>query len=168
MAHNATAGISATILRDEVKSKLTGQLNQPGASGNWVYKTDNCPVSPATLFNTNDEFFGNLTASDSVAATDPIYWLAIKNLGIRAVGGNTKTTEGIMINYAGAAPIYNGTDSNDNSNMLIGPGELFVVRFNGVLVEDVQIGTVAFSGFSKASSIGLNTVAYSAAAIIDG
>jgi hypothetical protein len=166
MANKGLANISVTALRDEIKMRLNGTLPYNPSSGDyWVYKTSTAPTTPATIFVATDEFVGNIRTSDSVAVTDKVKWIAIKNLGYTGLDGGTKSNEAIMMNFSGVSPTYNGTDGDDANNMFIGPGELFVVKLNGVLVEDLKIGTCKLTA-GMPSAIGSDTVSYLAAAVI--
>ena len=166
MANKGVANISITALRDEIKMRLNGTLSYNPSTGDyWVYKTNVAPTDPDPIFVATDEFVGNIRTGDSVAVTDKVKWLAIKNLGFTEVGGGVKSQEGIMINFSGTDPTVGGTDGDDANNMFIAPGELFVVKLNGVLVEDLRIGTCQLTA-GMPSAIGTSTVAYTAAAVI--
>ena len=71
-----------------------------------------------------------------------------------------------MINFTGTNPLYNGTNDANTNNIIIGPGEMFTARLNGILVEDLKIGSIIISATGQSSAIGTDTVAYIIAAII--
>jgi|2_EtaG_2_1085320.scaffolds.fasta_scaffold10169_4 hypothetical protein len=169
MAHKGIANTSASVLRDEIKAKFNGNLAHVPDSGRgeyWVYKTSVVASAPAVLFTDDDEFLGNERTGDSVATGDIIRWIAIKNLGYKQITKVSKTIEGIMLNYTGTNPLYNGTNDAATNNIVIGPGELFVAKLNGVLVEDLKVGTCVLNNFVP-SQLGTDNVAYIVAAIID-
>ena len=167
MADKASGGISVKVLKDESKIRFKGELNYEPAdtTEKWIYKIHSVPATPAVIFSNSggDEFFG--AASDAIADTDKVLWIAIKHSGTS--DGTNATTEGIMVNYeAGNAPLWNGTDGGHTNNMIVGPNELFVFRPNGTEVQDILVGTVKLTG-NKASATGTGTVEIYVSAIID-
>ena len=167
MANAGKTSSSATILLDEIKSRLSGILDYTPADSTekWIYKQHSVPASPEVIFSTNDEYTGNLAASDSVANGDKILWIAVKHTG-KINTTNAKTSEGIMLNFTGTSPLFGGTNDAGTNNIVIGPGELFVCKLNGVLAEDLKVGTCVLSS-NKPSAIGASTVLAHVAAIID-
>ena len=165
MADKALGGISVKVLKDESRVRFKGELNYEPADSTekWVYQVHSVPASPAVIFTTNDEFFGEANAP--LQATDNVLWIAIKHSGTS--DGTNTTAEGIMVNYeAGNAPLWNGTDGAHTNNMIVGPNELFVFRPNGTEVQDILVGTVKLTG-NKASATGTGTVEIYVSAIID-
>ena len=168
MANDAYANTGVNIMRDEIKAKLSGNLNQTNARGTgieWLYKSGLAPTSPAVLIAVGDEFSGNENTNTSAGA-DKVLWLSIKNLGYTTHAKTTRSSEGIMINFSGTNPTVGGTDSDDANNMFVGPGELFVVKFRGVLCEDLKIGTCTLGSYDIPAAIGTDTVAYTMAALV--
>ena len=164
MAHKGIANLSTSVLRDEIKAKFGGTSSYEPITGEyWVYKTATAPTSPSAVFTTADDFIQNAGA---VAVDDEVKWIAIKNLGYTEIAKTNKTAQGIMINWAGANPLFNGVDGTDSNNIIIGPGEMFVARLKGVLVEDLRVGSIITSATGQSSAIGTDTVAYITAAVI--
>ena len=167
MANNAKAGLSASILFDEIKSRLTGSLDfQPvDNTQKWIYKRHSVPATPADLFTANDEFLGNVAASDGLATGDKILWIAIKHSGYLN-STNATTREGIMVNWTGTAPLFNGTNDADTNNVVLVPNEMIILKLNGVLVEDLMVGTCVLSS-GVPSAEGTSTAYAHVAAIIE-
>lgn len=168
MAHKGIANISVSALRDEVKARFSGSLEHvPSTSTNqyWVYKTATAAISPAVLLATTDDFVGNIN-NETVAAGDKVIWLAIKNLGTQDTAGSLKTTNGIMMNFSGVNPTFDGLIDAQDNNIVIGPNELFVVKLNGVLQANLKVGTCVLTS-GVPSAVGTTAVAYQLAAIVE-
>ena len=159
--------LSASILFEEIKSRLSGKIEHtPDSNEKCVYKKHIVPSSPSNIFTINDEYLGNLGASDGIANGDEIVWLAIKHSGFSTLS-KIATTEGVMINFSGASkpPLFNGSSANNQNNIFISPGELLIIKVNGVNIEDLIAGTCKLSG-SKPSAAGSSGALIYAAAII--
>tara|TARA_R100001443_G_scaffold17258_7_gene27767 strand:- start:10827 stop:11330 length:504 start_codon:yes stop_codon:yes gene_type:complete len=164
MANKGLGSMTASILPDEVKSTLTGACNYtPVTDEKWVYKQASITTSADTaIFATTDEFFGNAAASDSVATADLVKWIAVKHTG--TTNGATSTNEGILLTQANGTVAHDATGAN--SGILIEPNDLFVAKFDGTTVADLQARTVALTGQSPTAN-GSSTVLIYIAAIIN-
>ena len=109
MANDGKGSLSASILYDEIKSRLSGNLDYApfNSSEKWIYKRHSVPVTPTVLFTVNDEYSANIAAGDSIATDDEVLWIAVKHSGYLN-STNAKTKEGIMISFTGTNPVYNG------------------------------------------------------------
>jgi|10_taG_2_1085330.scaffolds.fasta_scaffold00524_7 hypothetical protein len=167
MADKGIGSLSASILFDEIKTRFTGSLDyEPfDATQKWVYKKNTVGTSPVAFLVTSDEFLGNESTGDTLAAGDKILWIAIKHTGYRTKL-KEKTNEGVMLNFAGANPEFDGTISNDKNNMFIVPGELLVLKLNGVLQPNLIFGTCALTN-GVPSALGTSTVYIQVAAIVE-
>ena len=169
MANEAKGGLSASILFDEIKSRLNGSLNYTPADNTqkWVYKRHSVPVTPEDLFVATDEFLGNASGAtaNELATGDKVLWIAIKHSGFLN-STNATTKEGIMVNWTGTAPVFDGTNDASTNNTIIAPNELLILKLNGVLVEDLMAGTCVLSG-GVPSAIGTSTVYAHVAAVIE-
>jgi len=166
----AKSNLSASILFDEIKSRLSGTLDYVPAdnSEKWIYKKITVGSTPSSLFNSNDEFLGNINSADSLTNDDKVLWLAMKHSGVSGIN-SAKTKEGVMVNYAGSSkpPLYNGTSGNNQNNIFLIPDELYIAKFNGVTISDLQAGTCRLTNY-KPSAVGLSNVLIHVAALIDG
>ena len=63
MANAGKTSSSATILLDEIKSRLSGILDYTPAHSTEkrIYKQHSVPASPEVIFSTNDEYKGKLS-----------------------------------------------------------------------------------------------------------
>ena len=166
--NNAIGNLTASVFRDEMKGRFSGQLlHTPKADQYWVYKTHSVPVTPAPIFVTTDEFMANERTGDSVAVDDKVIYLVIKHTGYLTSSKTSTTREGIMLNYSGADPLFDGNDGADTNSIFISPKELFIVKLNGVLVEDLQVGTCVLDSNGLPSALGIDTVYAEIAAIIE-
>lgn len=169
MANDAKAGLSASVLFDEIKSRLTGNLDftPVDSTQKWVYKRHSVPVTPADLFVATDEFLGNTSgaSANELATGDKILWIGIKHSGYLN-STNATTKEGIMVSWTGTAPLFNGTNDADTNNVVLAPNEMIILKLNGVLVEDLMVGTCVLSS-GVPSAIGVSTVYAHVAAIIE-
>ena len=158
MANNGLGSITATILPDEVKATLTGACNYtPDTGEKWVYKQASITnVADTAIFGITDEFFGNVAAADQVATADIVKWIAIKHTG--TTNGTISTTEGIQLTNTNGTVTHNGTGAN--SGILIEPNDLFVAKFNGTTIADLQARTVALTGQTPSADGSSNVLVY--------
>ena len=167
MANKGLANVSASILTDEVKSRMNGQLSMETDSANqWIYKNVSIGVTAQTLFDSSsstgskDTYFGNQIRE--IASGDKVWWIAIKHSGTS--DGSIKTTQQIIFSHTGATPAFNGTGST--SGIMIAPGELVVLKLSGVTVADIKALSVNAPA-NKPTAIGSTTVYLNVAAIVE-
>ena len=117
MADKAKGKVSASILTDNVKSKMSGSLYSGDVyldvctGEGWVYGKRNITTTSATLLSTSDDFFGGHEKSDeagSLSTSDKIKWICIIHTGTS--NGSSSTTEGIMFCIDGGTAAYGATD----------------------------------------------------------
>tara|TARA_Y100001973_G_C5203112_1_gene339335 strand:- start:1333 stop:1845 length:513 start_codon:yes stop_codon:yes gene_type:complete len=167
MANKGLANLSASILPDEVKSRLNGQLSTLTDSNNiWIYKNTIVGITSKDIFDSSsaignkDTYFGN--EHREIASGDKIWWVAIKHSGTS--DGSMKTSQHVMVSHTGATPAFNGTGAT--SGILIGPGEMVVLKLSGVTVADLHALSVNGPG-GKPTSTGLEGVYINVAAIVE-
>ena len=123
MADKASSSLSSSILLDEIKSSMSGNLTyEPSdASEKWVFAEVTVTTDASTdLLDTADSYLGSST---QVATNDTIKWICIKNL-------STVSTEGVAID------IIAGTAAFDLKGiMIIGGGEMIILKPMKIQVE---------------------------------
>ena len=164
MADSAKGKVSASILTDSVKSKISGVINSNdvlldvGNGEGWVYIKRDVTTTSSTLLSTSDDFFGGHEKSDeagSLSTSDKIKWICIKHTGTS--NGSSSTTEGIMFCIDGGTAAYGATDG-----IFLASKECCILKPINATINDLTIITVSSSG----SSAGTGNVQVEVAAVI--
>ena len=164
MADKAKGKVSASILTDNVKSKMSGSLDSGdvsldvGTGEGWVYVKRNITTTSATLLSTSDDFFGGHEKSDeagSLSTSDKINLICIKNTGQGSNG--TSTSESVMFCLDGGTAAYGIGDG-----ILLNSGECCILKPINTTINDLTIITTSSGG----SSAGTGEVVVEVAAVI--
>ena len=156
MADKATAGISAEVFMDNIRSNLSGTLAYipKDANDKWVFAEVAVTNGASTdLLDANDSYLGIAAA---VHTSDIVLWIAIKNT-------STTSTEGVAID------LITGTAAFDLKGVnIIGPGELLVLKPQVTTVADLHARSCTLDGtYGYANGQGSATVTVQVAAILD-
>ena len=155
MADKASSSLSSSILLDEIKSSMSGNLTyEPSdASEKWVFAEVTVTTDASTdLLDTADSYLGSST---QVATNDTIKWICIKNL-------STVSTEGVAID------IIAGTAAFDLKGiMIIGGGEMIILKPMKTTVADLHARTCLLDSSGDISAQSSENVKVHVAAILD-
>ena len=155
---------SADILSGNIKSRISRNISFTPSlnSQKWVYKKHTVGLNPLALFA--DDFF--IGTSDQVDMSDEVLWLSVKHSGyLNNVGA--KTSNGVMINMNAKSPLFNGTSGNGQNNIVLAPGELYISKLNGVVINDLIAGTCELGGDIPTAQGTSNAIVHIAAIIRD-
>ena len=155
MADKAIANISASILPDNIKTRLSGALKyEPSAtlaasSGEgWIYAEVLASASSTAIITTSLDYLTGVSGT-AVAAGDLIRWICIEHTG--TTDGTTKTQEGVVIGLNHAA----GYDAEEM--ILLEPNEMIVLKVPNLEVDELFARTCVVSGgVPQANGAGLN------------
>ncbi len=156
MADKASSSLSASILLDEIKASMSGGLIYEPADSNdkWVFAEVAVTSNASTnLLGTGDSYLGSSTTQ--VATGDIVRWLCVKNL-------STTTTEGIAIDVITGTAAY-----NLKGVMIIGPGEMMIIKPMFTTVEDLHARSCVLDSNLRPESQGTSTVNAHVAVILD-
>lgn len=165
MADAATMTIKAVILPDEIQTTLkdlTFSYTPADANDKWFYSlTLIRHDSSANLIGTggylsNSAGVLSASATETVATTDKVKFLFIKNTG--TTDGSSTTDESVMLVFDGSTVAYSSTNAVE-----IGAGESWFVKLPNTTVADLH----AISADSNGSSAGEGSVQCIVAAILD-
>ena len=144
MADKGIANLSASILPDNIKTRLSGALTyEPSAtlaasSGEgWVYLEPLATSSSTALITTSHDYLTGVSGT-AVAAGDLIRWICIEHTG--TTDGTTKTEEGVVIGLNHAA----GYDAEEM--ILLEPNEMIVLKVPNLEVEELLFRTCTVAG----------------------
>ena len=156
MADKGTASISASVFMDDIKSSIGGISSYTPVSGDddaWIFAEVAVTNGASTnLLDTNDSYLGVVAA---VATTDLVKWIVIKNI-------STTSTEGIGICIDAGTAAY-----NDSDTMILGNGEVMVLKTPFLTVADLHARTCTLDSDGKPSAQGSATVNAHVAAILE-
>ena len=141
MSDKAFCSSSATILPDSIKTKLKGSLDfnivtqLASASGDgWIYAEPTITYSNADVLGTTEDYLGPVTGAGAVATGDKIKWMVIKHTGTS--NGSSVTGVGVIMDLNAA------TCSSTHKGILLGPGEMIVLKCPNTTVADFHAITV--------------------------
>ena len=147
MASNAKGYVSATVFDEMIRTRFNGGMSRSAGLGEkWIHKVGECTTGSSQVFKagdtagTNDNF---ISGGAEIATGDKVFWIAIKHSGV-LFRTATPTLESILFTHTGATPAFGGTGAT--SSVIIGPGELYIARLNGVTVADLNYITCKTSG----------------------
>jgi len=165
MADKGLANITASILSDLSKGKLSGSLNyEPAdASEKWIYKEVIVDTSSAALLQAGIQYDESIRADGTETETatgDKVKWISIKHTG--TTDGSTVTLEGIVVSFAAAAD----GDYNEVEGIFIDSGDFWVGKLPATTLNTIGAGTVVVTNGSP-SAVGTGDVLVQVAAIID-
>ena len=132
MADKAVSNISASILHDEIKTAIGGDLNYEPADSDdkWVFADLVINNTSSDLLPVRD-FLGK---SEQTHTSYKVRWMCIKNL-------STKATDGICICLDGATAAYNlGT------GIYIGAGEIVTIKAPNTTLANLHAVSVTMDG----------------------
>ena len=166
MADDAKITMTATLLPDEIQKKLTGlsvTVTPATANEKWFYGLVNVTTTSNNLirgiFLSNSAGIDTTSINATIAATDKVRFLFIKNTG--TTDGSTATTEAINICFDGNTAAYNLADAIE-----IGPGEAWFGKLPNTVVENLHAVSID-TNMNDAGSAGEGNVQCIVAAIID-
>ena len=166
MSDIAKIDVTASILPDEIKKKLTCMtitVTPATTNEKWYYGLVNVTSSSADLITGKflSAAAGTNTASSpaDIASSDKVRFLFIKNTG--TTDGATSSTEAINICFDGGTAAYNLVDGVE-----IGPGECWFGKLPNTTVENLHAASVD-TNMNDAGSSGDANVQCIVAAIID-
>ena len=156
MADKASSNSAASIFMDDIKSSISGASDYTPVSGDddaWIYAEVGVGNGAATaILDTSDSYLGLAAA---VSLSDLVKWVAIKNI-------STTSTEGVGICIDDGAAAY-----NDSDIMVIGNGEMLVMKTPNLTVGHLNARTCTLDSDGKPSSQGTATVTCQVAAILE-
>ena len=143
MADRALANLSASVLPDNIKSRLSGVLSYtPGSkisatagTEGWIYIEAPATSSSTNVMTSSHEWVGT---SIPIADGDLVRWICIEHTG--TTDGTTKTQEGVIIGLNHAA----GYDAEEM--ILIEPNEMIVLKIPLTEVHEVFFRTCTVAG----------------------
>jgi len=113
MADKGISSSSASVFMDDIKSSMSGSLNYEPKDTNdkWIF----AEVSVGTNANLVAalDFLGS---TDTIATSDAVHWLAIKNI-------STTSTDGIVISTEAGTAAWNLA-----GGIALGAGEMVVLK----------------------------------------
>ena len=140
MADAATMTIKAVLLPDEIQATLkdlTFSYTPANDSEKWVYNIVNVTHTADKLNLISGSFISNNagktigTATDSVAVTDKVKFLFIKNTG--TTDGSTSTDESVMLVLDGSQVAHGSTNAIEISS-----GQSWFAKLPNTTVEDLH------------------------------
>jgi hypothetical protein len=156
MADKGTSNISVSVFMDDIKSSMSGDLDYTPVSGDddaWIFAEVAVGASGSiAILDTSDSYLGLAAA---VSLSDLVKWVAIKNI-------STTSTEGVGICIDDGAAAY-----NDSDIMVIGNGEMLVMKTPNLTVGHLNARTCTLDSDGKPSSQGTATVTCQVAAILE-
>ena len=159
MADKAIASTSASVLPDNIRTRLSGFLSyEPGAvitasSGEgWVFSDGTVNSTSSDLLTTSNTYQGGVSA---VATGDKIMWIAVKNI-------STTSTDGICLSLDAGTAAYTLVDG-----VFIGAGEMVMFKSPYCTVADLHAASVTMDGtYGYPSAAHTGAVACHVAAIL--
>ena len=144
MADKGIASISASILPDNIKTRLSGALTyEPSAtlaatSGEgWIYLEPLATSSSTSLIVATHDYLTGVSGT-AVAGADLVRWICIEHTG--TTDGTTKTSEGIVIGLNTAAAY------NTEGMILLEPNEMIVLKVPNLEAEELLFRTCVVVG----------------------
>ena len=154
MADKAMGNISVSILQDEIKTAMGGDLAYEPADSDdkWIFAEINVTTSSADLLPVRDY----LGTSTQTTTSDKIRWICIKNL-------SATSTDGICVCLAGETAAYDLANG-----MYIGAGEMITFKATNTTLANLHAASVTMDGtYGYPSAAGTRTVPVQIAAIIE-
>ena len=169
MADKGIASLSASILPDSIKTRLSGVLTYDpsvtltASTGEaWVYKEHLVTSSDTAIFAVTDDYIAGKSAGavggTAVDTDDKIRWICIEHTG--TINGSVATAEGVMLglNETSAYNLTNG--------ILIEPNEMLVLKTPNITVAAFKAITCTASGGVPLAVGGGNNIKIRVAAIL--
>ena len=155
MADKGIASISASILPDNIKTRLSGELKyEPSAtlaasSGEgWIYVEVSATSSSTALITSTHDYLTGVSGT-AVAGGDLVRWICIEHTG--TTDGTTSTDEGIVIGLNTAAAY------NTEGMILLEPNEMIVLKVPNLEAEELLFRTcVVAGGVPQSNGAGAN------------
>ena len=169
MADEGKGRISASVLLDNIKSRISGVFNvdavnltnaTSGGEG-WVYaEKEIASGDDIDLITTTESFLGPETTAADVASGDKVKFLIIEHTGYTTKQKTTLTSEGLLLVFDGLTVAFNTPDA-----LLIESGEVFMFKAPFTTVDNLHVRTCTVSsGYPNA--LGTGTVFVKIAAVI--
>tara|TARA_R100000988_G_C4007438_1_gene173876 strand:- start:748 stop:1263 length:516 start_codon:yes stop_codon:yes gene_type:complete len=168
MADSAKGRMSASVLLDSIKTKMSGKFdylhpsltNATSGGEGWVYAEKNVTASSADLIGTTESFLGPSTTAADVASGDKVKYLVIEHTGYTTSTMKIPTSEGILLAFDGVSLVYNSPDA-----LLIESGEIFIFKAPNTTIDNLHARTCITSA-GVPSSNGTGTAFVKIAAVI--
>tara|TARA_Y100000401_G_C8311959_1_gene220264 strand:- start:649 stop:1164 length:516 start_codon:yes stop_codon:yes gene_type:complete len=148
MADSAKGRMSASVLLDSIKTKMSGKFdylnpnltNATSGGEGWIYAEKNVTTSSADLIGTTESFLGPSTTAADVASGDKVKYLVIEHTGYTDSTMGVSTTEGILLAFDGVALANDTPDA-----LLIESGEIFMLKAPNTTVDNLHARTCVVS-----------------------
>ena len=128
MADKGISNLSASVFMDDIKSSMSGSLNYEPKDANdkWIYAEISVGTN-ADLVSALD-FLGS---TDTIATSDAVHWIAVKNI-------STTITDGIVISTEAGTAAWNLA-----GGIAIGSGEMVILKLSAPATTIAHIHAVS-------------------------
>lgn len=168
MSDKAHASIKATIGVDKIRHHLSGNYDftsdtelQDNLGEGWVYGQRQVGLdrtNPTYVIIGSMPFFGS--SIEQPDGNDEVSWLAMR-VPKTDINGGTDT--GILLAFhvlddPGSGIVLDWNDANSDKTMVIGPGELFVMKTNDLCRDRFRAISVTVDTYGMPTSLGSSAV----------
>jgi hypothetical protein len=146
MSDKASCGMVASILPDNIKAKIKGNMDfdistslSASAGDGWIYAEKTVTHAEADLLGTTEDYLGPTTGAGTVATGDKLKWIAIKHTG--TTNGTSTTNKGIVFCLDANGSLANNT----GDAIFLDAGDMIVLKCPNTTVADLHAMTVNVS-----------------------